>query len=55
MFRKKVIAGNWKMNKTANEAVTLAKDIIEEVGRETSVDIVLCPPFTALAAVAHVL
>ena len=55
MFRKKVIAGNWKMNKTATEAVTLAKDIIDEVGRETSVDIVLCPPFTALAAVAHVL
>ncbi|SDR66879.1 triose-phosphate isomerase [Opitutus sp. GAS368] len=55
MFRKKVIAGNWKMNKTATEAVALAKDIIGEVGRETSVDIVLCPPFTALAAVAHVL
>ena len=55
MIRKKVIAGNWKMNKTATEAVTLAKDIIAEVGRETSVDIVLCPPFTALAAVAHVL
>ena len=55
MFRKKVIAGNWKMNKTATEAVSLAKDIIEEIGRETSVDIVLCPPFTALAAVAHVL
>jgi len=55
MFRKKVIAGNWKMNKTAAEAVTLTKDIITEVGRETSVDIVLCPPFTALAAVAHVL
>jgi triosephosphate isomerase len=34
MFRKKVIAGNWKMNKTAGEAVTLAKDIIDEVGRE---------------------
>jgi triosephosphate isomerase len=55
IFRKKVIAGNWKMNKTASEAVTLAKDIIAEVGRETSVDIVLCPPFTALSAVAHVL
>ena len=53
MFRKKVIAGNWKMNKTAAEAVTLTTDIIEAVGRETSVDIVLCPPFTALAAVAH--
>jgi len=55
IFRKKVIAGNWKMNKTAGEAVTLTKDIIAEIGRETSVDIVLCPPFTALSAVAHVL
>ena len=34
--RKKVIAGNWKMNKTATEAVTLTKDIIMEIGRETS-------------------
>ena len=50
MFRKKVIAGNWKMNKTATEAVALAQDIVEVVGRETSVDIVLCPPFTALAS-----
>jgi triosephosphate isomerase len=55
IFRKKVIAGNWKMNKTASEAITLTKDIVAQVGRETSVDIVLCPPFTALAAVAHVL
>ncbi len=55
MFRKKVIAGNWKMNKTASEAAALAKDIIDEIGRETSVDVVLCPPFTVLSAVAHVL
>jgi triosephosphate isomerase len=55
IFRKKVIAGNWKMNKTASEAVTLTKDIVAQIGRETSVDIVLCPPFTALSAVAHVL
>lgn len=55
VFRKKVIAGNWKMNKTAAEAVTLTKDIVAEVGRETSVDIVLCPPFTALSAVAQTL
>jgi triosephosphate isomerase len=55
IFRKKVIAGNWKMNKTASEAITLTKDIVAQVGRETSVDIVLCPPFTALSAVGHVL
>ena len=55
MCRKKVIAGNWKMNKTATEAVTLATDISEAVGRETSVDIVLCPPCTALQSVGHAL
>ncbi len=55
MIRKKVIAGNWKMNKTAAEGAELAKDILTEVGRETSVDVVLCPPFTALAAVGHCL
>jgi triosephosphate isomerase len=55
MIRKKVIAGNWKMNKTVVDGVTLAKDIAEEVGRETSVDIVLCPPFTALQSVGQAL
>jgi triosephosphate isomerase len=55
MIRKKLIAGNWKMNKTASDGVTLTKDIVEAVGRETIVDIVLCPPYTALESVAHVL
>jgi len=55
MIRKKLIAGNWKMNKSGGDAVTLAKDIVEAIGRETSVDIVLCPPFTALESVGHVL
>jgi triosephosphate isomerase len=53
MFRKKVIAGNWKMNKTAADAAVLTKDIVDEIGRETSVDVVLCPPFTALSTVGH--
>ncbi|MBI2516819.1 MAG: triose-phosphate isomerase [Opitutae bacterium] len=55
MIRKKLIAGNWKMNKTAGEGVTLAKEIVDAIGRETAVDAVLCPPFTALESVAHVL
>jgi hypothetical protein len=33
MIRKKVIAGNWKMNKTAGDGATLARDIVAEVGR----------------------
>ncbi len=55
MIRKKLIAGNWKMNKTAADGVALVQDIIEAVGREISVDIVVCPPFTALEGVGHAL
>jgi len=51
MIRKKLIAGNWKMNKTAADAAALTGEIVAAVGRETAVDIVLCPPFTALETV----
>ena len=52
-MRKLIIAGNWKMNKgVASDAVDLAKGILAEVGSVTAVDVVLCPPFTALRAVA---
>jgi triosephosphate isomerase len=54
-LRKKLIAGNWKMNKTAADGVALTKEIAAAIGRETSVDVVLCPPFTALESVAHAL
>jgi triosephosphate isomerase len=55
IIRKKVIAGNWKMNKTAADGAALTKDILAEIGRETAVDVVICPPFTALESVAHAL
>jgi len=55
MIRKKLIAGNWKMNKTAGDGAILTKELVEAVGRETAVDIVVCPPFTALESVAHAL
>jgi triosephosphate isomerase len=54
-MRKKIIAGNWKMNKTVSEAVDLAESIKREVGDLRDVDVVLCPPFTALKAVGDVL
>ena len=50
-LRKTLIAGNWKMNKTAADGVALTRDLSVELGRETAVDIVLCPPFTALESV----
>lgn len=51
MIRKKLIAGNWKMNKTSSDAVALVSEIVAAVGRATDVDIVVCPPFTSLESV----
>jgi triosephosphate isomerase (TIM) len=47
-----MIAGNWKMHKTLAEARELAREIVQGVGRQTRVEVVLAPPYTALAAVA---
>jgi triosephosphate isomerase (TIM) len=55
MIRKKLIAGNWKMNKTVADGVALTQEILAVVGREVAVDIVLCPPFTALDSVGRAL
>jgi triosephosphate isomerase len=49
MSRKYLIAGNWKMNKTATEAVDLIKEINTSVGSQTTVQVCVCPPFTSLA------
>ena len=53
--RKYLIAGNWKMNKNATEGTELAEDIVSELGTETSVSVVLCPPFTTLESVGRAL
>ncbi|MDR2578729.1 MAG: triose-phosphate isomerase [Chitinispirillales bacterium] len=53
MARKKFIAGNWKMNTTADEAAALAKAVAEAVGKVTDVDVAVCPPYVNLPAVAE--
>jgi triosephosphate isomerase len=50
-MRTPVIAGNWKMHKTMDEARSLAAAIRAGTGDVTDRQIVLAPPFTALAAV----
>ena len=50
--RKLIIAGNWKMNKTVAEALDLVRGLKIELGSVKEVDIVICPPFTALADVS---
>lgn len=50
-MRKFVIAGNWKMNKTLPHAVALASDMKEGLRALEEIDIIVCPPFIALAGV----
>lgn len=54
-YRKPFVAGNWKMNNTAAESIALAKDVVRLLANIKGVDVVLCPPFTALAAVGGVI
>jgi len=51
--RKLIIAGNWKMNKTVAEALTLVGDLTRDLAAVKEVDIVVCPPFTALESVSR--
>ncbi len=51
-LRQKMIAGNWKMHKTVNEAVELAEEIVRETNGVSS-EIVVFPPYTALESVAY--
>ncbi len=50
--RRPLIAGNWKMHKTGEEAVAYAKALKPLVADVASVDIMIAPPFTALGSVA---
>jgi triosephosphate isomerase len=53
--RKIIIAGNWKMYKTATEALALVNVLQQEVADVTNVEIVVCPPFTALYAASTII
>ena len=55
-MRKKIVAGNWKMNLNLQEGVALAKEINEAMTAEKpNCDVVICTPFIHLASVAQVL
>ena len=55
MQPRKLIAGNWKMNKTSADGAALVHDILLSVGRQTDVEVLVCPPFTALESVSKAL
>ena len=53
-MRKPIIAGNWKMNNTIKEAVELVNGLKRELSNVETVDIVVCPAFTALSDVNEI-
>lgn len=56
-MRKKIVAGNWKMNKTVDEAKALLSEIVNMVKDEVTgdVEVVLCPPALYLTTARHYL
>jgi triosephosphate isomerase len=52
MTRKPFVAGNWKMNGTENEALSLLEGLLTRVNEIIDVDIAVCPPHTAISIVA---
>lgn len=54
-MRTPFIAGNWKMNKTADEAVAFVREVRHALNQIEGVDIAFCPPFLAIPALADAL
>jgi triosephosphate isomerase len=54
-MRRPILAGNWKMNMTIAEATAFVRGIRRGLNNVKGADRVLCPPFTALAAVKDLL
>ena len=52
-MRKKIVAGNWKMNTTLQEGIALAEGLKEALaGKKVNCDVVVCTPFISVASVA---
>ena len=55
-MRKKIIAANWKMNMTQGESARFVESLLlRDVGEITDVEVVIIPPFTAIAKVTEAL
>jgi len=51
-MRKKIVAGNWKMNMTTAEAESLVGALKADLANFREVEVVVCPPFTSLKTVS---
>src|SRR3989440_1588018 len=54
-MRKKIVAANWKMNMTQAEAARFVQSLLLDLGDITDVEVVIIPPFTAIAKVMEAL
>jgi triosephosphate isomerase len=54
-MRKKIVAANWKMNMTQGEAARFVDSFLIDIGEINDVDVVIIPPFTAIAKVTEAL
>jgi triosephosphate isomerase len=54
-MRKTIIAANWKMNMTQSESAAFVETLLLEIGDESEVEVVIIPPFTAIATVNQAL
>lgn len=54
-MRKKVIAGNWKMNMNLHQSQKLVSEIINGLGKNNKAEVIVCPPFTSLSEVNNLL
>ncbi len=56
IMRKKIVAGNWKMNKNLQEGVALAKELNETLAADKpNCGVIICTPFIHLASVANII
>jgi len=54
-MRRPILAGNWKMNKTVQEAIALVHEMKAGLEVVETIDRVLCPPFVAVSSVSEML
>ena len=54
-MRRACVAGNWKMNKSVQESLSLVKELVPGLDSIENVDSVICPPFIALAKVSDLI
>src|SRR2546428_12725726 len=54
-MRKKIVAANWKMNMTQAESARFVESLLLDLGDITDIEVVIVPPFTALAKVMEAL